>query len=71
MVNALPPILDVGGILISSDILTERFCCDYEKCKGICCVEGDAGAPVTLDEIRHRASSIGRAWLTQIRKVTW
>ena len=51
MVSGLPPILEVGGILISSDILTERFCCDYEKCRGVCCIEGDAGAPVTLDEI--------------------
>ena len=51
MVNQLPPILDVGGVLISSDLLTAYFCCDYEKCKGACCVEGDAGAPVTLDEI--------------------
>lgn len=47
----IPPIIEVGGILISSDILTEEFCCDYEKCHGICCVEGDAGAPVTLDEV--------------------
>ena len=51
MVKGIPPILEVGGILISSDILTECFCCDYEKCRGICCVEGDAGAPVTMDEI--------------------
>ena len=47
----IPPIMDVGGVLISSEILTEYFCCDYEKCHGICCVEGDAGAPITLDEI--------------------
>ena len=40
--------MEVGGVLISSEILTECFCCDYEKCKGICCVEGDAGAPVTM-----------------------
>ena len=62
MVNALPPILDVGGILISSDILTERFCCDYEKCKGICCVEGDAGAPVTLDEIAGIEDALDTVW---------
>ena len=62
MVNALPPILDVGGILISSDILTERFCCDYEKCKGICCVEGDAGAPVTLDEIAGNEDALDTVW---------
>lgn len=62
MVNTLPPILDVGGILISSDILTERFCCDYEKCKGICCVEGDAGAPVTLDEIAGIEDALDTVW---------
>ena len=62
MVNALPPILDVGGILISSDILTERFCCDYEKCKGICCVEGDSGAPVTLGEIAGIEDALDTVW---------
>lgn len=62
MVNTLPPILDVGGILISSDILTERFCCDYEKCKGICCVEGDAGAPVTQDEIAGIEDALDTVW---------
>ena len=51
MTPNIPPILDIGGVLISSDLLTERFCCDYEKCRGICCVEGDAGAPVTPDEV--------------------
>ena len=45
------PIIQVGDVLLSPDILTEYFCCDYAKCKGICCIEGDAGAPVTLDEI--------------------
>ena len=38
-------------MLLSSDIITEKFCCDLEACKGICCVEGDAGAPVTVEEI--------------------
>ena len=50
-------ILEISNILVSSDIITEKFCCDLDKCKGICCVEGDAGAPVTLDEI----GEIGRA----------
>ncbi len=62
MVNQIPPILEVGGILISSDILTERFCCDYDKCRGICCVEGDAGAPVTLDEIDAIEDSLDAVW---------
>ena len=62
MVKKLPPILEVGGVLISSDLLTERFCCDYEKCKGICCVEGDAGAPVTLDEIAGIEDALDTVW---------
>ena len=58
----VPPILEVGGVLISSEILTEKFCCDYEKCKGICCVEGDAGAPVTLDEIGSIEEMLDDVW---------
>ncbi|MBR4651607.1 MAG: DUF3109 family protein [Prevotella sp.] len=44
-------IIQIDNVLVSSDILTENFCCDLTKCKGICCIEGDAGAPVTLEEI--------------------
>ena len=62
MVNKLPPILEVGGVLSSSDILTECFCCDYEKCRGVCCVEGDAGAPVTLDEIGGIEDALDTVW---------
>ena len=62
MVKDIPPILEIGGILISSEILTEYFCCDYEKCKGICCVEGDAGAPVTMEEIAAIEESLDTVW---------
>ena len=44
-------IIEIDNVLVSGDIFTEEFCCDLDACKGICCVEGDAGAPVTLDEI--------------------
>lgn len=49
--NTVPPILQIGDVLVSGDIIERRFCCDLEACRGACCVEGDAGAPVTLDEI--------------------
>jgi hypothetical protein len=62
MVNEIPPILEIGGILISSEIITECFCCDYEKCKGICCVEGSDGAPVTLDEIAGIEDALDTVW---------
>ena len=60
--DKIPPILEVGGILISSEILTEYFCCDYEKCKGVCCVEGSDGAPVTMDEIAGIEESLDVVW---------
>ena len=41
------PILQVGDVLLSPDIFTEHFCCDLEACGGACCIEGEAGAPIT------------------------
>ena len=58
----IPPILEIGGILISSEIITECFCCDYEKCKGICCVEGSDGAPVTMEEIASIEEVLDDVW---------
>ena len=62
MSSPLPPIIQVGNVLLSSDILTQCFCCDLEKCKGQCCVEGDAGAPVTLEEIEQLEESLDTVW---------
>ena len=59
---SIPPILQIGDILISSDILTEQFCCDLAACKGQCCVEGDAGAPVTLDEVMAIEACVDTVW---------
>lgn len=55
-------IIQVGDVLVSPDIFTEEFCCDLDKCKGACCVEGDAGAPVTLDEIGNLEESLDAVW---------
>lgn len=44
----LPPLLQIGDVLISTDIVTECFSCDYSICHGICCVEGDSGAPMDI-----------------------
>ena len=60
--SQLPPIIQVGDVLLSSDILTEKFCCDLSACKGQCCVEGDAGAPVTLDEIAEIEDCLDAVW---------
>ena len=60
--NTLPPIIQVGDVLLSSEILTEKFCCDLSVCKGECCVEGDAGAPVTMEEIAEIEESVDTVW---------
>lgn len=44
-------IIQVGNVLCSIDIFREQFCCNYKACRGVCCIEGDAGAPVTMDEV--------------------
>lgn len=41
----------VQNTILSDDIATAKFACDLPRCKGACCVVGDAGAPVTQDEI--------------------
>ena len=58
----IPPIIQVGDVLLSSDILMEKFCCDLSACKGQCCVEGDAGAPVTLEEIAEIEDCLDEVW---------
>lgn len=55
-------IIEIDNVLVSSDIFTECFCCDLDACKGICCVEGDAGAPVTLDEIGGIEQALDTVW---------
>jgi hypothetical protein len=41
----------VGDCIISENIAEKKFCCDLGKCKGCCCIEGDAGAPLEKREI--------------------
>lgn len=43
-------IIEIGNVLVSEDVVCEFFSCDYAKCKGICCKEGDSGAPLLESE---------------------
>ncbi len=40
----------LGQTLLSDELYEEQFVCDLAKCKGGCCVHGDAGAPLTVEE---------------------
>lgn len=42
--------LQIQNALVSLDLAEEFFCCDLDQCLGACCIEGDAGAPVTPEE---------------------
>jgi hypothetical protein len=41
----------VHDVILSEDIATAKFACNISRCKGACCVIGDAGAPVNKGEI--------------------
>jgi len=43
--------VQVEDKIVSFDIFEKQFVCDLSACKGACCVDGDAGAPLTDDEL--------------------
>lgn len=45
--------LQIQDTIVSEDILNRKFVCDLKSCKGICCVVGDAGAPLDEDELEQ------------------
>ncbi len=42
----------IQNTLVSLDVIEKEFCCDLDKCRGCCCVEGDAGAPISEEEVK-------------------
>jgi len=40
----------VGKTIITEDLFEKEFVCNLKACKGICCVEGDSGAPLLEEE---------------------
>ncbi len=43
----------IDNVLLSDKIISEQFVCDLTKCKGACCVDGDAGAPLDRKELKE------------------
>ena len=56
------PMIQIDDTIISIDCLKEKFCCDLEACQGVCCIEGDAGAPVELDEVAEIENALPAVW---------
>jgi hypothetical protein len=57
----------IGNQVVSEEIFEEHFVCDLEACKGACCVEGESGAPLQIDELLEVESAFEAAkkYMTQ------
>ena len=42
----------IDKVLVSDDVIEAKFVCDLHKCKGGCCEDGDAGAPLEKKEMQ-------------------
>ena len=54
--------IQIGDVVVSLDVFQEKFLCDLGACKGACCIEGDAGAPVELDEVMELEEVLPVIW---------
>jgi len=44
-------LVQIDDKIMSTELFERKFVCDLNACKGACCVEGDNGAPMTLEEV--------------------
>lgn len=51
--------IQIENTLVSFDIFEKKFCCDLTVCKGVCCIDGDSGAPLEKDEPRKLKQNYG------------
>lgn len=62
--------IQIGNKIVSSELFEVSFICHLERCKGLCCVIGDSGAPLEIgeveilerdyDEIKHYITEEGK-----------
>lgn len=54
--------LQIQNTLVSLDFIEHFFLCDLNECRGECCIEGDAGAPITEEELKTLKSLLPIVW---------
>lgn len=54
--------IQIDDTLVSLDLIETNFICDLAQCKGICCVEGDSGAPLEKSEIAELEKALPLIW---------
>lgn len=42
----------LGKTIVSENIIDKEFVCNLSACKGACCIDGDAGAPLEKEETK-------------------
>lgn len=47
----LKNMIEVKNTLVHEDLIKNNFVCNLDKCKGACCIEGDSGAPLEVEEL--------------------
>ena len=62
--------IQIDDVVVSLDVLREKFLCDLSACKGECCIEGDAGAPVELDGVGRLEGVLPVIW-DALRPEAW
>ncbi len=48
--------------LVTLDVVERFFCCDLDSCLGQCCIDGDAGAPLTSEEEAEIKKILPEIW---------
>ena len=54
--------IEINDTIISLDLIERYFCCDLKHCKGECCIEGDAGAPLEKEEFNLLRKTLPEVW---------
>ncbi|KAA6349600.1 hypothetical protein EZS27_003025 [termite gut metagenome] len=54
--------IQIGDAIVTLDVFREKFLCDFSVCKGLCCVKGDAGAPVGKEEAVQLEKALPVVW---------
>lgn len=54
--------IQIDDTIVSFDLLEQQFCCDLGVCKGICCIEGDSGAPLEKEELSKLEKVLPVVW---------
>lgn len=52
----------IDNVLLRDEIIDDQFVCDLTSCKGACCVDGEAGAPLEDSELKELENVLEAVW---------